>query len=289
MTTIAVRTSRPPRVLESLSPVTLVRNLWEYRELVRQFSIRETVARYKGTHLGLAWTVGQPLLTLAVFTFVFSTVFDVRWGTNLSGEARVDYALNFFAGLVLYSVFSETVGRAPGLILEKPNFVRKVVFPLEILPVAALGASMIYALISVGVLLAAALVLAGRFSPTLWLFPLTLVPLAAFTLGLSWFLCSMGVFIRDIKNVVAVLLQLLFFATPITFPLETLQTKLGGYAWVVYLNPLTAILEDGRRTLLLGQQPEWFTLGVSTLVGLLVMQAGYAWFRRSRQGFADVL
>lgn len=289
MTTIAVRTSRPPRVIEALSPVALVRNMWEYRELIKQFSIRETVARYKGTHLGLAWTVGQPLLTLAVFTFLFSTVFEIRWNTKLSGEARIDYALHFFAGLVLYSVFSDTVGRAPGLILEKPNFVRKVVFPLEILPVAALGASMIYALMGIVVLLVAALVLAGHFSATLWLFPLTLIPLAALTLGLSWFLCSMGVFIRDIKNVVAVLLQLLFFVTPIMFPLDMVQEKLGEYAWAVYLNPLTPILEDGRRTLLLSQMPDWFGLGVSTVVGLLVMQSGYAWFRRSRQGFADVL
>jgi len=276
-------------VLEALSPVTLARNLWEYRELIKQFSIRETVARHKGTHLGLAWTVGQPLLTLAVFTFLFATVFEVRWDATLSGEAKIDYALHFFAGLVLYSVFADTVGRAPGLILEKPNFVRKVVFPLEILPVAALGASLIYALISVVVLLVAALVLAGHFSVTLWLFPLTLVPLLTLTLGLSWFLCSIGVFVRDIKNVVAVLLQLLFFVTPIMFPLAMVTEKLGDYAWVVYLNPLTPILEDGRRTLLLGEQPHWLGLGISTVVGLAMMQAGYAWFRRSRQGFADVL
>ncbi len=275
--------------MEALSPFTLARNLWEYRELIKQFSVRETVARYKGTHLGLAWAVGQPLLTLTVFTFIFSTVFKIKWGTELSGETKIDYALHFFAGLVMYSVFSETVGRAPGLILEKPNFVRKVVFPLEILPVAALGASMIYALVSVVVLLVAALLLAGRFSVTLWLFPLTLVPLTALTLGLSWFLCSMGVFVRDIKTVVAVLLQLLFFVTPIMFPLGLVQERLGEYAWAMYLNPLTPILEDGRRTLLLGEQPHWLGLGISTAVGLFIMQTGYAWFRRSRQGFADVL
>jgi lipopolysaccharide transport system permease protein len=275
--------------MEALSPVTLVRNLWEYRELIKQFSIRETVARHKGTHLGIAWTVGQPLLTLAVFTLLFTSVFEVRWNTKLSGEMKIDYALNFFAGFVLYAVFSETVGRAPGLILEKPNFVRKVVFPLEILPVAALGASLVYALMGVGVLLVAALVLAGHFSVTLWLFPLTLIPLAALTLGLSWFLCALGVFIRDIKHVVAVVLQLLFFVTPIMYPLDMVQEKLGDWAWIMYLNPLTPILEDGRRTLLLGQPPHWLGLAISTLIGLFVMQAGYAWFRRSRQGFADVL
>lgn len=285
MTQIVVRSSKPVPIADLLNLPMMIRNLWRYRDLIRQFTVREVSVRHKGTALGLTWAILQPLLTLSIYTFIFGFVFKNHWG-KLGGFAWADFTLNFFAGYVVYSIFSDTVNRSPGFITEHPNLVRKVVFPLEILPVTATGASLIYASFGIVLLLIACGALAQSFSWTIVFFPLVLLPLMMITLGISWLFASLGAFIRDFKQVVPVLTQLIFFMTPVFYDVKNIDEQ---YRWIIMLNPMTLIVENSRKTLLWGEMPDWFHLGVLYAVSLVVMILGYAWFSKSKRGLADVL
>ncbi len=285
MDQIAVRSARRPPIADLLNLSSIARHLFGYRDLIRQFTVREVMVRHKGTSLGLSWAIVQPLLTLAIYTFIFGFVFSNRWG-RLGGFEWADFSLHFFAGFVVFSIFSETVNRSPTFVTEHPNLVRKVVFPLEILPVTALGASLVYAGFGLGLLMLATGVLAQTVSWTLVLFPLVLAPLLMITLGVSWFFASLGAFIRDFKQVVPVLTQLVFFMTPIFYDVNQISEK---FRWVILLNPLTLVVENSRRTLLWSEMPNWLELRVLYAVGVVVMVLGYAWFAKSKRGLADVL
>lgn len=285
MTQLVVRSSRPVPIADLLNLPLMIRNLWRYRDLIRQFTVREVSVRHKGTALGLTWAVLQPLLTLSIYTFIFGFVFKNRWD-KLGGYAWADFTLNFFAGYVVYSIFSDTVNRSPGFITEHPNLVRKVVFPLEILPLTATGASLVYAGFGIALLLVATGVLAQSFSWTILFFPLVLLPLLMLTLGVSWLFASLGAFIRDFRQVVPVLTQLVFFVTPVFYDVKTIDTQ---YRWIIMLNPMTLIVENARKTLLWGEMPDWTHLGLVYAVSLAVMILGYAWFTKSKRGLADVL
>jgi len=266
-----------------VSPVDMLRNLYQLRSIITQFTWREAIGRYKGTYLGLVWAVVNPLLTLAVYTLVFGVILKVGFGSEGGLSA---FILNFFCGLIVYNVFAQCVGRASNLIRDNPNYVKKVIFPLEILPVAILGSSLIHGLIGLIILIPAVVIFGPKISATMWLFPLVLLPLCALSLGIGWFLASLGVFIRDINEVVTVLLQLLFFLSPVIYSISDLPPALQV---VLRFNPLTTILECARRTLISGLMPEWaWWLGV-TLVSLLILQLGYVWFMKSKRAFADVI
>ncbi len=290
-TPVVIRSARSTPITDLLSLHALWRNLWPYRGLIRQFIQRDVAMRHKGTALGLAWTVTQPLLTLAIYTFLFGVVFRNRWqqmpGGGASGLAgQANFTLNFFCGYVLFNVFAECVNRSPGLIIDHPNLVRKVVFPLEVLPVSAAGAALVFGAIGVVLLLIATLALTWSLPATVVFFPLVVVPLVMLTLGVAWFAASIGVFIRDVRNVVPVLTQLLFFMTPVFYPVDAVPEP---YRAVLNANPLTTIVESARRTLLWGQAPDWLALGVVTAFSFIVMLLGYAWFIKSKKGLADVL
>jgi len=286
VTEAAWRTTAPASVVALLNPLQLVSNLWRHRDLIRQFTIRYFLSRHKGTYLGVVWNLLFPLILLAVYTFIFNTVFTVRWGRN-TDESRFEFAVVMFCGMALFGVFSESTVRSVTLVLDNPSFVKKVVFPLEILPVASLGSSLLYGMLSLLlVLVGAATVLHGP-SKTLPLFPLVFVPLAALSLGAGWFLASLGVFVRDVGNLVVVVIQqLLFFMTPIIYRLENLPEE---YRPIAKLNPLSVIVDTGRRTLMWGEMPDWRAFAWCSLFSLVVMQLGYAWFMKSKRGFADVL
>ncbi|MBC7773767.1 MAG: ABC transporter permease [Pyrinomonadaceae bacterium] len=285
MTQIVVRSSRQVPIADLLNLPLMLRNLWRYRDLIRQFTIREVGVRHKGTALGLTWAILQPLLTLSIYTFIFGFVFKNRWG-KLDGFYWADFTLNFFAGYVVYSIFSDTVNRSPGFITEHPNLVRKVVFPLEILPLTATGASLIYSGFGIALLLIATGALAQTFSWTIIFFPLVLLPLLMLTLGISWLFASLGAFIRDFRQVVPVLTQLVFFMTPIFYDVKNIDPQ---FRWIIMLNPMTLIVENARKTLLWSEMPDWQHLGVLYAVALVVMILGYAWFTKSKRGLADVL
>ncbi len=253
--------------------------------LAWQLTRREVLGRYKGSLLGLAWSFVYPMLMLVVYTLVFSIVFKSRWGTQ-AGQSKVEFALTLFCGLIAFNLFAENLTRAPGLILANPNYVTKVVFPLEILPVAILGASLINGCISIVILLMGELLLLGHLSETLFYFPLVLIPLILLSVGVSWFLASLGVFVRDLQQVTAIIVQALMFLSPVFYPITALPPSVRQWA---LMNPLSPILENFRRTLILGQPPEWHWLVIEAGIALVFAWAGYVWFAKTKKAFADVL
>jgi len=278
-------TSRPPSFVEFLNPAHMAVNLYSNRSLIRQFAWREVEARYKGAYLGFLWSLLNPLMMLGVYTFAFGIILNARFGTD-PNEGKMFFALNLFTGLILYDVFSGSVVRAPSLIVSNSNYVTKVVFPLEILPVALLAANLINTLLGLAILVPAVLVFVPGISKTIYMFPLIFIPLCALSLGLSWFLASLGVFLRDIGHTVAILVQLLFFLSPIIFPAVAAPPALRPF---LRINPLTTILEGARATLIFGQPLQWHYWSVVTVCSLVFMQLGYVWFMKSKRAFADVL
>lgn len=268
-----------------LRPSRLLRTCWQHRDLIRQLTWRNVQTRYRGSALGLTWSFILPLLMLAVYTWVFGVVFQSRWGTA-ADTSMVTFALTLYCGLLVYVLFSETLNIAPQLIIGNPNYVKKVVFPLEILPLCSLGAALIHFLIGVVALLLCSLAFAHTISSTLYCFPLVLLPLLMFTLGLAWFLASLGVFLRDVGHFIGIILQMLMFLSPVFYSLEQVPV---GFRTAMQLNPLTPIIQSARQTLLWGQHPDWLVLAAVFVVSAVTMQLGYVWFMKTRRGFADVL
>jgi lipopolysaccharide transport system permease protein len=286
MPAVAIHSARPTPLAALLNPVHLATTLWRHRDLTWQFTKRYFQARYRGTHLGTLWAVLNPLLMLAVYTFLFHYVFEARFGNDPS-QTRGRYAVILFGGISVYAIFSETVVRSCGLVLDQPNLVTKVVFPLEVLPVAGLGATLLFSLFSLGLTLLGTWVFFGAIPWTAVLLPLVILPAAALALGLSWFLASLTVFVRDAANLVVIVVsQVLLFLTPIFYRIENLPEDVR---WLAELNPMAGVVESARRVAILGQLPEWASLGWSMLAGLGGMVLGYAWFVKSKRGFADVL
>ena len=201
-----------------LDPIAFVRNLWRGRALIRQFTRREIEGRYKSSFLGLAWSFINPLVLLVVYTFVFGVVFKQRWAGASGGLSQ--FGLVLFAGMITFGIFSECVGRAPTLIVSTPNFVKRVVFPLELLAVSVLGSALFHAAVSLVMLAVVHLAIGGSASWSWFLVPLALAPMACLSLGLIWGLSSLGVFIRDLQYLVTLIVQVLFFLTPIFYPIE---------------------------------------------------------------------
>lgn len=281
-TTISART---PSLLEYLNPFNLIRNLWRYRDLIFQFTRREIESRYRGSFLGSFWTFVYPLVQLLIYTFVFGVIFKSRWPqarTTSLGE----FATIIFCGITFFNIFSECINRAPRLILGVPNYVKKVVFPLEILPVSVLGSALFHSLISVGILLTAAFVVNGRLYWTLVLLPLVIIPLLFLSLGLSWLLASLGVFIRDVSQLVGLGVQILFFTSAIFYSTERIPQP---YRAMIFLNPLTPIVENSRRVILWGVLPSWRGLILWILATGVVMLSGYAFFMKTKKAFSDVI
>jgi lipopolysaccharide transport system permease protein len=279
-------TARRDTARQYANPVKMAQNLWGHRELIGQFTKREVQSRYKGSSLGLLWSFFTPLLMLIVYTFVFSVVLKARWGNALSDSSQVGFALTLFTGLIAFGVFSECIMRAPGLIVSNPNYVKKVVFPLEILPVSVLGSALINSLISLLILLLAVLIFQHTLSWTLFLLPLMYLPLILLCLGLSWFLASLGVFVRDVGQLIGVAVQILFFMTPIFYPISALPANLQ---LILYLNPLTFIVNHFRRAILWGQLPDWGEFIIIMAATSVICVLGYIWFMKSKKTFADVI
>jgi len=268
-----------------LDPLRAIRGLWQHRDLVWQLAWRELRHRYHGSVLGLAWTFLLPLLYLLVYTFVFSVIFHARWGQN-GDESRLEFALALFCGLILFNIFSEAAGAAPLLVLQGENYVKKTVFPLEVLPLISLVQVLIRAGASLLILLAAILLLTDMARWTMVLLVLPVIPLLLVSLGISWFLAALGVFLRDTSHAVAILLQVLFFLTPIVYPLSAVPGKCKR---LLAINPLTHLVEMGRGAVMWGQTPDWTWFVLSLGLSLAVFQAGYFFFMKSKRAFADVI
>ena len=274
-----------PHAAQPTSPVALIKSLWRNRNLIVQMTRREVVGRYKGSVLGLAWSLLTPILMLAVYTFVFSVVFKARWGTD-GDESKTQFALVLFVGMIVHGLFAEVLNRAPGLIVSNVNYVKKVVFPLDALPVIAMGASLFHAGISLTVLLIAFALFNGYLHWTVVFIPFVLLPLVVLTLGVAWIFASLGVFLRDVGQTVGIITTMMLFLAPIFYPVAALPEEVRP---LIMANPLTFIIEEARGVVILGRMPDWAGLGIYTLVATSVACTGFAWFQKTRKGFADVL
>lgn len=266
-------------------PTHMVGSLWTNRRLLAQMSKRDVIGRYKGAAMGMAWSFVTPMLMLCVYTFVFSVVFQARWGGDLP-DGKAHFALIMFVGMLVHGLFSEVVNRAPMLILANPNYVKKVVFPLEILPVMAMTSALFHAGVSALILLAGLLLLDGRIEWTFVFLPVVLAPLVVLTIGVGWFLAALGVYLRDVGQVTSILTMVMLFLAPVFYPVTALP---ADYRWVVNANPLTFIIEQARDVLIWGRMPDFAGLAVYLLVAILFACTGFFWFQKTRKGFADVL
>lgn len=277
-----------PHAPQPISIGSLVRSLWVNRQLITQMTRREVVGRYKGSFLGLGWSFLNPLLMLAVYTFVFSVVFRSRWGIAESGveESKAMFAVVLFVGMIVYGLFAEILNRAPSLIVGNVNYVKKVVFSLEILPVVAACAALFHALVSLMVWLMAYTLLIGVPHWHVLFLPLVLFPLLVLALGVAWFLAALGVFLRDVGQTVAIITTMMMFLAPVFFPVKNLPPE---FQPLIMANPLTFIIEQSRDVLIWGKAPDFMGLLQYFIVALVVFWAGYIWFQKMRKGFSDVL
>lgn len=267
------------------SVATAVLSIVRHRRLIYEMTKRDIVGRYRGSAIGLLWSFFNPLLMLVVYTFVFSVIFKSRWGIS-NNESRTDFAIALFVGMIMHGIFAECVNRAPTIITTNVNYVKKVVFPLEVLPVTALGSALFHALASVAVLLLADAVLNQRLPYTIVFLPLLLVPLSLGSLGFAWFLSALGVYVRDIAQATGIFTTVLMFLSPVFYPTSALPPS---FQFWIKLNPLTFIIEQGRAILIFGALPDFVGLALATLIGFAIAYLGYWWFQKTRRGFADVL
>jgi lipopolysaccharide transport system permease protein len=258
--------------------------LCSYRHLILSLIHREIQGRYRGSLVGVFWSFITPLLMLVVYTFVFSVVFQSRW--NAKSDSKTEFALVLFAGFIVFNFFSECLNRAPSLITSNVNYVKKVVFPLEILPIVIVGAALFHLLVSLVAWILAYIVFIGPPHPTIVFFPFVLMPLIALVLGITWFFASIGVYVRDSPHLISFITTILMFLSPIFYPIDRIPEQ---YQFALWLNPLTPAIEQFRAILYWGEMPDPLMLAKSALASAIVAALGYAWFQKTRKGFADVL
>lgn len=283
---IASSTAINPHANHPISLGSLVRSLTGAHQLIVQMTKREVVGRYKGSALGLAWSFFNPVFMLVVYTYVFSEIFKSRWGGVGGDDSKTQFAVLLFVGMIVLGLFNEVLNRAPGLILLNANYVKKVVFPIEILPVVAMGAALFHSLISIFVLLVAYFIFNGYVNWTVLFLPFVLAPLIILTMGVAWALASLGVFLRDVGQTIGVITTVMMFLSPVFYPVTAVPERFRTF---IMANPLTFIIEQARDVLIWGRLPNWFGLTVYTLVAIAVAWLGFAWFQKTRKGFADVL
>lgn len=258
-------------------------SIWQNRGLIRSMVRRDIMARYRGSFGDVLWTVLNPLLLMATYFFVFGVVLKSRFGQDTS---RTGFALYFLAGMLPWLPFAEAVGRAPYVILEHRNFVKKLVFPLETLPVNQVFAGLVTGVFTLAVFLIALLLSRGSVHATVLWLPVLLIPQLLLTLGVSWFLSALGVYMRDLGQIIGFLLTLLFFVTPICYP----ETQLpAGAAIILTKNPIYTLVRGYRAIFLEGTAPEFHSMWKLWLVSATVCILGHAWFYKLRKSFADVV
>ena len=253
--------------------------------LLWQFAQREVLGRYRGSLLGLTWSFLTPLLMLGVYSFVFVGVFRASWPGAAKGGG-LEFALQVFAGLIVFNLFAEVASRAPNLIVEQPNLVKKVIFPVELLTWVTVLSGLFHLLISVASLLIVLLFVRGGLPLTVVALPLVVLPFLPFLLGLGWLLSAFGVFVRDVGQVMTMIVSLTMFMSPVFYSIATLDVQ---WQFWMNLNPLTLIIEQVRAVVLQGQWPAWRALGIYAILASTFAVASAFFFQLTRKGFADVL
>ena len=246
---------------------------------------RDVIGRYKGSVIGVMWSFLNPFFLLLVYSSVFSGIFKARWGDGHT-QSNSHYSVLLFVGMILHTFFAETLSRAPLLVLNNVSYVKKIVFPLEILPVVAIGSALFHMLVSMFVLMFVLLLMNGYLQWTILFAPLLIFPLMLLTLGVAWGLASLGVFLRDVSQPISLIMTVFLFASPVFYPISAVPESIRP--WLM-LNPLTFVIEQTRSVLIFGKIPDWLGLAIYSLISLLIWWIGYVWFQKTRKGFADVL
>jgi len=268
----------------SISPREMCASFWRNRNLIKSLVMREVIGRYRGSVMGILWSFINPVLMLTVYTFVFSVVFKARWSGG--SESKTEFALVLFAGLIVFNFFSECVNRAPSLILSNVNYVKKVVFPLEVLPWVSVGSAFFHSSVSLLVWLFAYVIIFGLPHATVLLMPLVIFPLVFLTIGVSWLLASLGVFLRDVTQFIGIVTTVLMFVSPIFYPTTALPLE---YRHLLFFNPMTLAIEQARGLLYWGTLPDPQLAAIYLIASLTIAWLGFAWFQKTRKGFADVI
>ncbi|MFO1264086.1 MAG: ABC transporter permease [Rhodoferax sp.] len=258
---------------------------WRSRTLLWQFARRDVLGRYRGSVLGIAWSFLTPVLMLGVYSFVFVGVFRASWPGAAKGGG-VEFALQAFAGLLVFNLFAEVVGKATNLVVEQSNLVKKVIFPVELLPWVTVLSGLFHLTISVITLLVVVVGVRGGVPWSALALPLVVLPFVPLLLGLGWFLSALGVYVRDAGPIITMLVSLIMFMSPVFYSVRSLADE---WQFWMHLNPLTLIIEQVRTVLLLGQWPDWAALGVYGAMACGVAVLGGLFFQLTRRGFADVL
>lgn len=259
---------------------------WRNRSLIRTLVRRDILSRYAGSAGGALWTVLNPLLLMLTYFFVFGIVLK----SHVPGDPSLTgFAFYFLAGMMPWLAFSDALARAPGILIEHRNFIRKLVFPVETLPVNIVVTGLVTEFFGVAILILGLLLAHGRVPPTLLWLPLLLIPQILLTAGFCWFLAAMGVFVRDLAQINGYLLTIWFFVTPICYPETQLASLSPSIARLMAFNPIYVLVRNYRRILLESSPPDWRSVAWTTLASVVVFLAGHAWFRKLRRSFADLI
>lgn len=268
----------------TFTPVGPLISAWSHRKLIGRLAYRDIQARYRGSVMGLAWSIIVPIVLLAVYTFVFSVVFQSRWGDLDTSKAH--FAIMLFCGLLVFNFFSDCVSRAPTLIVSNTSYVKKVVFPLEVLPWVSALSALFNAGVGLLVLLVFYVYVEGAPHPSILAVPVVLAPLMMLVLGLSLFLSSLGVFLRDLQQFIGIIVTVVMFMSPLFYPIEALP---AGYRDILSWSPLTITISQARSVLFYGTLPHFQEWLFSLALGWTALWLGFVWFSKTRKGFADVL
>ena len=268
-----------------ISFASLIRSLIGNRQLIMQMIKREVLGRYKGSFMGLAWSFFHPVFMLSVYTIVFSMIFESRWGGGVSVD-KSEFSVLLFVGMIVLGLFTEVLNRSPIIVSINVNYVKKVVFPLEVLPVVAVGAAIVHCMMSVAVLIAALVLLNGYVHWTFLFVFLVLLPLVVLTVGLSWVLSSVGVYVKDISQTMGIITTVMTFLSPVFYPVSAVPNQLKP---LLMINPLTFIIEQSREVLIMGHLPNFTDLAIYMVLALISAWIGYVIFQKTRKGFSDVL
>ena len=255
------------------------------KNLIYQLTKRDVLSRYKGSVIGIAWSVITPLLMLMLYTFVFSFVFKARWGGAIE-LPREMYALILYTGMIFHSLLCECINRSPTLMQSNASYVKKVIFPLEILNWVSLFSALFQAMIGFTLLIFGKVIITGEFTATIFILPFLLIPFVLIVLGVCWFIISVGVYFRDISHLTSILTTVLMFASPIFYPISILPSDLQ---FIMYLNPLTYFIEEARNVLIFGAYPDFRNYVFVLILSIFVAAFGFSFFQKTRKGFADVL
>jgi lipopolysaccharide transport system permease protein len=273
--------------LGRIRPWAIFSVAWRHRGLIYQLSRREIEARYRGSVLGIVWSLLVPLLMLSVYTLFFGLLLRTHWEIPPGGKGY--YFLILFMGLIVLNFFGDCVGRAPGLMLANVSYIKRVVFPIEILAFVSVLSALFDMVLSTFILIIIFIALLGLPGKIALLLPITVAPIVFVTLGMIWFLSSLGVYLRDLRQIIGVVLTALPFLCPLFFPPETFARLGPLFSKAIYLNPITVPVVQSRQVLFFNQMPDWRLWCIYTVCSYIFACLGLIWFSYSQRGFADVV